>query len=128
MRTDLAVANQNSGTVSVLLNITAPGAATPSFSAKQDFAAGGNPRSVTMSDFNGDGRLDLSVTNQNSASLSVLRNNTTPGATTASFGAKQDFATGAFPISVAVGDVNGDACPICRRERCPDRLGAAQHY
>ena len=45
---DLAVANQGSTTVSVLLNTTAPGAATPSFAPKQDFATGAGPFSVTV--------------------------------------------------------------------------------
>ena len=37
---DLIVANNDDNTVSVLLNTTAPGAATPSFAAQQTFATG----------------------------------------------------------------------------------------
>ena len=37
---DLAVANTGPSTVSVLLNTTSPGASTPSFSSKTDFATG----------------------------------------------------------------------------------------
>src|SRR5437773_55915 len=105
---DLAVANSNSNTVSVLLNTTAPGAATPNFAAKQDCATGTNPVSVTVGDLNGDGKLDLAIANLNSSTASVLLNTTAPGAATPSFAAKQDFATGAGPVSVTVGDVNGD--------------------
>src|SRR5437762_975255 len=105
---DLAVANSNSNTVSVLLNTTAPGAATPSFAAKQDFNTGTTPRSVTVSDVNLDGELDLAVANVNSNTVSVLLNTTAPGAATPSFAAKQDFATGTTPVSVTVGDLNLD--------------------
>src|SRR5438552_9521026 len=105
---DLAVANQTSNTVSVLLNTTTPGSATPSFTAKQDFATGTNPLSVTVGDLNGDGKLDLAIANNNSSTASVLLNTTAPGAATPSFAAKQDFATGASPHSVTVGDLNRD--------------------
>jgi hypothetical protein len=105
---DLVIANTGANTVSVLLNTTAPGAATPSFAAKQDFATGVNPRSVTVGDLNGDGKLDLVIANAVAATVSVLLNTTAPGAVTPSFAAKQDFATGAAPFSVAVADLNGD--------------------
>src|SRR5207249_4680848 len=105
---DLATANAISNTVSVLLNTTAPGAAIPSFAAKQDFATGTNPLSVTVGDLNLDGKLDLAVANVNSNTVSVLLNTTAPGAAIPSFAAKQDFATGAAPISVTVSDVNLD--------------------
>ena len=73
-------------------------AATSSFAAKQDFATGPNPRSVTTGDLNGDGKLDLAVANLNSNTVSVLLNNTVPGVTPPSFTPKQapeTFSTGA---------------------------------
>src|SRR5881397_3791076 len=84
------------------------GAAPPSFAAKQDFATGTTPQSVTVGDLNGDGKLDLAVANALSNTVSVLLNTTAPGAAIASFAAKQDFATGTTPRSVTVGDVNLD--------------------
>jgi hypothetical protein len=105
---DLVTANYNSNTVSVLLNTTAPGAATPTFAAHQDFATGVNPISVTVGDLNGDGKVDLAVANSSDNTVSVLLNTTTPGAATPTFAAKQDFAIGSAPFSVAVGDLNGD--------------------
>jgi hypothetical protein len=110
-RVDLAALNRNSGSVSVLLNTTPPGAAAPSFAAKQDFTTGADPESVAIGDLNGDGMPDLVLTNRASDSVSVLLNTTAPGAATATFAAKQDFATRHLPQSVAVGDLNGDGRP-----------------
>ena len=105
---DLAVANLNASTVSVLLNTTDLGAATPGFTVKQDFATGASPRSVSCGDLNGDGKLDLAVANINSATVSVLLNTTATGAAAPSFAPKQDFATGTAPASVTMDDLNGD--------------------
>ena len=46
---DLAVANSNSNTVSILL-----GTGAGTFGPKTDFGAGSSPRSVAVGDFNGD--------------------------------------------------------------------------
>ncbi len=108
---DLIVANLNSNTVSVLLNTTAPGAATPGFVAQQTFAVGNFPLSVTAADVNGDGKPDLIAANGSDNTVSVLLNTTVPGATTASFASQQAFAVGPFPISVTAADVNGDGKP-----------------
>jgi hypothetical protein len=70
-----------------------------SFGAKTDFVTGSFPSSVAVGDFNGDGKLDLAVANQNSATVSILL-----GTGTGSFGAKTDFGTGFNPVSVAAGD------------------------
>ena len=110
-RPDLAVANSGDKTVSVLLDTTAVGAATPAFAAQQTFAAGSAPISVAVGDFSGDGRQDLAVATTGSATVSVLVNTTAAGAGTPSFAAQQTFAVGAGPISIAVGDVNGDGRP-----------------
>ncbi len=108
---DLIVANFDDSTISVLLNTTVPGANTPSFATQQTFAAGSGPISITAAEINGDGKRDLIVTNFNGNAVSVLLNTTAPGATTVSFAAKQTFATGTNPFSVAVADVNGDGKP-----------------
>ena len=108
---DLIVANSAANTVSVLLNTTAPGAATPSFAAQQTFATGSGPFSVTAADLNGDGKPDLIVANGDSNTVSVLLNTTAPGATTPSFAAQQTFATGHEPDSVTAADFNGDGKP-----------------
>jgi hypothetical protein len=108
---DVAVVNQFSNSVSVLLNTTAPGSTTPSFAAKRDFATGSVPNSVAIGDFNGDNRPDLAVADVGSNRVSVLMNTTVPGSTSASFSSRTDFGTGSAPDAVAVGDINGDGMP-----------------
>ena len=77
-RPDLAVANLNSTTVSVLLNRTTPGATAPSFAPQATFAVGANPSTVTIGDLDGDGRPDLAVSNRGSNTVSVLLNTEGP--------------------------------------------------
>ncbi len=107
---DLAFANLNSSTVSVLRNTATSGSiSSSSFAAKQDFTTGSGSMSVAIADFDGDGKPDLAVANQSTNDVSVLRNTSSIG--TISFAAKQDFAAGNSPSGVAVGDFDGDGKP-----------------
>ena len=110
-RPDLIVANLSSNTVSVLINTTAPGGATPGFAAQQSFATGTSPYSVSAADVNGDGVPDLVTANYGNNTVSVLLNTTAPGAASPSFAAQQGFATGGHPFSVSATDMNGDGKP-----------------
>jgi hypothetical protein len=110
-RFDLATANFNDGSASVLLNTTPAGAATVSFAAPQTFAVGTDPQAVVAADVNGDGRPDLAVANSVSETVSVLENVTAVGASTAAFTAQRTFAVGTLPTALAAGDVNGDGRP-----------------
>ena len=110
-KADAVVTNGNEGTVSVLLNTTAPGATTLTFAARQTFATGSDPISVKVADINGDGKPDLVIANDGSNSLSVLLNTTTPGSSTFTFAAQQVFPMGVGPTSVSIADVNGDGKP-----------------
>ena len=109
---DIISANYSASTVAVLLNTTSNGAATPTFSAKTDFAVGTSPNWITIVDFDGDGKSDIATSNNiASGTVSVLLNTTTNGASTPSFSAKTDFAVGAYPSSVINADINGDNKP-----------------
>jgi hypothetical protein len=109
-RPDLIIANAGDHSVSVLLDTTAPGAATATYASAQNFAAG-DGTSVTSADINADGLPDLIVTDSANNNVAVLLNTTAPGATTQSFALAQTFATGATPVAVAAGDLNGDGKP-----------------
>ena len=107
---DLIFVNSGAAMVSVRLNTTAPGATTPSYSARQNFSIGGaTPAAVRVADLNGDGLPDLVVAT--GSGVAVLLNTTTPGAATASFAAAQTFSTGDDDLAVALADVNGDGRP-----------------
>ena len=57
------------------------GTGTGSFGGTADFAVGGGPQSVAISDFNGDGKNDLAVSDGNSNKVSILLNNGNPCST-----------------------------------------------
>ncbi len=104
-KTDLAIANFSSNSISVLRNIST-GVGSINFSTKADYTTGTNPYSVVIGDLDVDGKQDLTAANYGSNSISVLRNTTSSGIL--SFTAKTDFTTGSNPITLAVGDLDSD--------------------
>src|SRR6266481_7907382 len=92
---DLAVANNGSDNVSILL-----GDGMGHFSAPENFAVGPQPSSVAVGDFNGDGKQDLVVVLQ-TTSVSILL-----GDGTGNFSGPTLFSTAFGSWSVAVGDFN----------------------
>lgn len=105
---DLIVGNQTAATVSIFRNTSVSGAI--SFAAKVDFASGANTFGIAViGDVDGDGKPDMVVANGGATTVSVYRNTSVAG--TLSFAAKVDFATGATPYSVSLGDLDGDGLP-----------------
>jgi len=110
---DLAVPNAGSSEVSILL-----GTGNGSFGPTKNFSTESGLSSVTIGDFNGDGKPDLAVGNFNSNNISILLGNGTggfggdvTGAGTGTFGPAGNFPVGYIPVSVAIGDLNGDSKP-----------------
>jgi hypothetical protein len=94
---DLAVANQTSHDVTVLLN---QGDGT--FAAAVAYAAGDFPLSVAIGDLDGVNGTDLAVANFQSDYVSVLLNQGD-----GTFAAAVAYPAGVWPRSVAVGDLDG---------------------
>ncbi|MFM7486515.1 MAG: FG-GAP-like repeat-containing protein, partial [Cytophagales bacterium] len=106
---DLAVANYGSTrTVSVFRNTGSSG--TVKFSTQVDFTTDYAPWSVANGDLDGDGKVDLAVANGSSSNTVSVFNNTGSSGTV-SFATKVDFTTGVGPVSLAIGDLDGDGKP-----------------
>ena len=98
---DLALCNEGSNTVSVLLGLGNGSFRVPATT----FPSGGSlPSSITAADLNADGKIDLVVTNTGSDNIAVFlgKGNGTfqwPGIS---------YATGSLPSSITNGDFNDD--------------------
>jgi FG-GAP-like repeat/Putative Ig domain len=69
------------------------------------FATGSNPWAMVAADFNGDGKLDLAVTNYDGGSVTILMGN---GDGTFTPATGSPITVGLNPIALAVGDFNSD--------------------
>jgi hypothetical protein len=98
---DLAVVNFFVSTIAVLLG-DGHGGFTATASSP---ATGPSSYALAVGDFNGDGKLDLAVPSIASNNVTVLLGDGSGGFSAA---AGSPFATGNAPVSVAVGDFNGD--------------------
>ena len=114
-KADVVVTQFNDGVgtiVSVLRNTSTVGNVT--FAPKADFTVGAGPYGVKIGDLDGDGKPELVVTNNGTATgdgntVSVLRNTSTSG--NISFAPKVDFTTNNGPRGIGIGDLDGDGKP-----------------
>jgi hypothetical protein len=95
------VSNANGGNFALFVNN-----GSGIFSAPSYFNTGSNPMGLLASDFNGDGNLDIAVTNSGSNDISVRLGNGL-----ASFGPVANYSVGNSPQSLAAADFDGDNNP-----------------
>lgn len=107
-KADIMVSNFGGNNISVFRNISTSGVInTSSLANRQDFVAGTSPFFMSDADIDGDGKIDIVTPNFSSNTISVFRNTSTSG--NINFATKADFTTGASPMSVSIGDIDGDA-------------------
>ncbi len=98
---DLAVANEDDATVSILANDGAG-----NFHTTLELPVGAGPVALAAADLNGDGKPDLVVASRDADTVSVFL-----GLGNGQFAPPQTYAVGRAPVAVAVADLNGDGKP-----------------
>lgn len=106
---DLAVANQGSNSVSVLL-----GNGDGTFTAGSSLTTGKQPGAIVSGDFNGDGRIDLAVADATDSRVLIFLgkgDGTFSAASPMNCNLITECASTVDPVALAVGDFNGDGHP-----------------
>jgi hypothetical protein len=101
---DIATVNHSGQNVSVLLNTSTSGAV--SFANKTDFAIGKSTLKIAIGDLNGDGKLDVVVTQSGAAVFILMNTTTTLG--TVTFDPKIDIASTGTSLQAMILDLDGD--------------------
>jgi uncharacterized repeat protein (TIGR01451 family) len=101
----LALAHLRLFAVSLLALCLPQGAGATDFASPTSYPVGTNPVVMVVGDFNGDGKLDVAVANAGSGNVSVLLGN---GDGTFRAAVNSAVSLGSGPITLAVGDFNGD--------------------
>ncbi len=105
---DIVITNNSTpGRIAIFRNTSTPGFI--SFAAPVKYTTGSSPRVVTAGDIDNDGKPEILTANQGDNSISILRNQCTPG--TIQFATPLSIATRSgslFPEDVSLADLNLD--------------------
>lgn len=100
-RPDIAVANQNSATVSVLLNN-----GNGTMQAATTYNLDTQPHGITVGDYNRDGNLDIAVSSYGTKMAVILLGNAQGG-----FGTATGYGSGSNGAGISTADFNHDSAP-----------------
>ncbi|MFN0052473.1 MAG: FG-GAP-like repeat-containing protein [Planctomycetales bacterium] len=115
-RPDLAVTNNDSGDVSILLNAQRQYEDFPRFATQVTFDTGDGSSSAAVADFDGNGSLDIAVANYGSSNVVLLLNQTPTNASTPAFfslnpGLSNLLGSIQNLRSIVAADLDGDQVP-----------------
>ncbi len=107
---DLATINLGSNTISIFKNTTTS-VGSISFATKVDvnLSISATPYGIAAGDIDGDGLIDLAVSNLSLGSVSLFKNQTVNGVI--SFSTPVNFTTPTQPAYVVIGEFDGDGKP-----------------
>ncbi|MDX2189123.1 MAG: FG-GAP-like repeat-containing protein [Bacteroidota bacterium] len=105
-KNDLIASNYNYNTIWVYRNTGTGANLATQFAPKQIFTTGSYAYKMTTGDIDGDGKIDLVVSNYNNASVSIFKNTSSIGGI--SLAPKVDFITGTNPTGVKLADLDKD--------------------
>ena len=107
---DVAVVNSGSNSVSVFPNNASSGSlSSSSLGAEVQLVVGSTPLRIVATDFDGDGKVDLAVSNSAGNTVSLLKNTSSSGSI--SFAAAEELSVGSQPQGIVAGDLDGDGKP-----------------
>jgi Flp pilus assembly secretin CpaC len=102
--TDLAVTNQGDNTVSILLGQGTNNVQNGTFATQTTYPTGNGPAGIATADYNGDGILDLAVTNETDGTVSILLGSSNGNGT---FLAQTAYTAGTSPVGIVAADFTG---------------------
>jgi FG-GAP-like repeat/IPT/TIG domain len=103
---DIVCTNSGSNSISIFRNTSTSG--TISFAPKVDFTTGNDPYGLSITDLDGDGLVEVIVANEDDFSISIFKNNSSPG--NISFGGQTNISN-VFPSILKTADLDGDGKP-----------------
>jgi hypothetical protein len=105
---DLAVMNNGSSNLSILLGLGSGGVGNGNFGPPTNYTLGTNPAMIATGDFNEDGITDLAAVVYGANRVSILLGNGAGGVGNGTFAAPVPYTTGGQPFDVIAEDFNED--------------------
>ena len=103
---DIVCTNSGSNSISIFRNASSSGII--SFAPKVDFTTGNDPYGLSITDLDGDGVVEVIVANEDDFSISIFKNNSSPGNISL---VNQTTISNVYPSILKTADLDGDGKP-----------------